>query len=217
MFTKKRKPTAVYIILAGIICLLSFFTVLKVYADTDGKELRTTKQPDKLILKLGTDFAGAEFELRLDSGVFPAPVRADKSGVLTMELGGSKTYTLAFIKSVIVTEPPKPKPAEPEPIPNPTLSDITKTAPDVQEERMDETDEIIIPEPETLETTETVEITESAADPEPPGNSIPLLHLILFLGGLILAVGGFIIIRGIKRRREYYGDDSEYEYDDGDE
>ena len=91
-----------------IICFLKFLFVLFfifllahfilivpiVYADTDGTELKTTHQPDKLVLQLGADWANTEFELKLDTGVFPVPVVANATGVLTMELGGSKTYTL---------------------------------------------------------------------------------------------------------------------------
>ena len=91
-----------------LICLLLSLTTAIVYADTDGNELRTTNQPDKLIIQLGSDLADAKFELKLDSGVFPVPVIANSSGVLTMELGGSKTYTLTRL----VTEAPLDTPAQ---------------------------------------------------------------------------------------------------------
>ena len=89
-----KKQINKYIILAVILFILPIFAIPVVYADTDGNELRITAQPDKLVLQFGKDWAGVEFELKLDSGVFPVPLKADSSGVLIMELGGSKTYTL---------------------------------------------------------------------------------------------------------------------------
>lgn len=70
-------------------------------ADTDGTEPQITQQPDQLVLQLGTRWAGVEFELRTDAGVFPAPIVVDSNGVLTMDLGGSTTYTLSCINSTV--------------------------------------------------------------------------------------------------------------------
>jgi hypothetical protein len=191
MFKKEIKK---YIILAVILFILSIFTIPVVYADTDGNELRITAQPDKLVLQFGKDWAGVESKLKLDSGVFPVPIKADSSGVLIMELGGSKTYTLTRLtpKPVPATNPPEPKP-EPTTNMHQPVSDITET----------ET-ETTFPENET-------NTTESVSGIEPPENSVPLLPLIIFLSGLILAVIVLLVIRAIKRRREY---DDEYEYDD---
>lgn len=81
-------------------------------ADTDENTPRLTQQPDQLVLQLGVRWAGVEFELRTDAGLFPVPVVVDSSGVLTMDLGGSTTYTLSCINS----ETPIPAPGpEPEP------------------------------------------------------------------------------------------------------
>jgi len=90
----KIKTKTRNIVTALLICL--FFTInsTTVYADTDGNELRTTLQPDKLILQMGSEMADSQFELKLDTGVFPSPVTANSSGTLTMELGGSSSYTL---------------------------------------------------------------------------------------------------------------------------
>ena len=71
------------------------------FADTDGTEPKITQQPDQLVLQLGTRWAGVEFELRTDAGVFPAPIVVDETGVLTMDLGGSTTYTLSCINSTV--------------------------------------------------------------------------------------------------------------------
>ena len=77
------------------------------FADTDGTEPKITQQPDQLVLQLGTRWAGVEFELRTDAGVFPAPIIVDETGVLTMDLGGSTTYTLSCINSTVpIPDPP---------------------------------------------------------------------------------------------------------------
>lgn len=57
-------------------------------ADTGSNTPKITQQPDQLILQLGTRWAGVEFELRTDAGVFPVPVVVDEGGVLRMDLGG---------------------------------------------------------------------------------------------------------------------------------
>ena len=93
-----------------------------VYADTDGKEIQITDQPDKLVLQLGPQWAGVEFELKTDAGVFPVPVVVDQTGILKMDLGGSKTYILSCLASTVAlpgpdtateTQPPAPPSATP--------------------------------------------------------------------------------------------------------
>ncbi len=58
----------------------------------------------------------------------------------------------------------------------------------------------------------TTEQPEKAEDALVAG--IPVLHLCLFIGGMILAVGGLVTMHIIKRRRE---DESGYEYDEEEE
>ena len=111
MLTRKLK-VAIPSVLAAIIMLVS---TPAAYADTDGSELQTTAQPDILTLQLGADWAGAEFELKLDFGVFPVPVKANDFGVLTMDLGGSKTYTLRLLTQVTETSVPAQPDVNPDP------------------------------------------------------------------------------------------------------
>jgi len=97
-------------------------------ADTDGTEPKITNQPDQLVLQLGARWAGVEFELRTDAGVFPAPVVVDESGILRMDLGGSTTYTLSCLESTIPIPDPEPEQTEPttpgeDPTPSPTPSE----------------------------------------------------------------------------------------------
>ena len=63
--------------------------------------------------------------------------------------------------------------------------------------------------------------TESQPEKQTEGSSaeessatvagIPVLHLCLFVGGMVLSVGGLITMYVVKRRRE---DEDGYEYDD---
>jgi hypothetical protein len=87
------------------------------FADTDGSEIQITDRPDKLVLQLGSRWAGVEFELKTDAGVFPVPIPVNASGVLETDLGGSKTYILSCLESSV-------------PIPNPEQqTDTPATAP----------------------------------------------------------------------------------------
>ena len=201
---KKFKSNILYILAVIILGISIASTALVVYADTDGKELKITTQPEKLILNLGADFAGAEFELKFDSGVFPVPVKANSSGVLTMELGGSKTYTLTRIKPVSATEPVKPISEL-----NPT--DINQSASDIPE---NETGTLLSEEKPSIETDE---ITEPIDDEIiSPDNSVPLFPMIIFLSLLLLISIVLLVMRAIKKRNEYY-DDEEYDDEDDDD
>jgi hypothetical protein len=149
-------------------------------ADTDGSEMQITDQPERLILQLGPQWAGVEFELKTDAGVFPIPVTVDASGILQMDLGGSKTYTLSCLSSPVSIPMPHPDP------------------------------EAQAPPPE--ETAEAGQ--ESNAEPDATGSAgIPVLQLVVFLVGLLGAGGGLLVMRHLKKRRESYGYDDDYDDD----
>lgn len=86
--------------------------------------LKSRSSPDQLVLQLGARWAGVEFELRTDAGVFPVPVVVDESGILRMDLGGSTTYTLSCINSTVPipdlepTEPDTPPTTQQDPAPS---------------------------------------------------------------------------------------------------
>ena len=86
---RTRKKTGRACLSLLVIVMLMSVLCPAALADTDGTEPQLTQQPDQLILQLGTRWAGVEFELRTDAGV------------LTMDLGGSKTYTLSCLNSTV--------------------------------------------------------------------------------------------------------------------
>lgn len=150
-----------------------------VYADTNGSEIQITDQPDKLILQLGPQWAGVEFELKTDAGVFPVPVIVDSTGVLKMDLGGSKNYTLSCVTSPVAV----PGPEQPTDTPAPTTPAPTEPA------------------------------GGSEPNPDKTKDGVPTGILIMFLIGLAAAVGGLLVMRYYKQRRESYDydDDDDYE------
>jgi hypothetical protein len=177
------KPIAPYILIPLLLKLMFTFAIPVAYADTDGSELQST--PDILVLQLGADWAGAEFELKFDFGVFPMPVKAHEQGTLTMNLGGSKTYTLRLLSGIAETPAAvQPPPSDP---PIPAQSEPPSTPPPVT--------------------------PQSDDGPDESGGGIPALHLTLFIGGLLIGIGGLAAFYIIKRRRRY---DDEDEYSDDD-
>lgn len=165
---------------------LSMCLCTTAFADTDGTEPKITQKPDQLILQLGTRWAGVEFELRTDAGVFPAPIVVDETGVLTMDLGGSTTYTLSCINSTV-------------PIPDPSA----EPAPDTQQ-----------PDSSGQQPSEQVQQPqEQVPAGESEGTGIPIVPMVVFFIGLACGGGGLVALYLSKRRRQEldYDDWDEYE------
>ena len=140
-------------------------------------------EPEKLEIQLGADWAGVEFQLKTDSGLYPGTIAVGEDGVLRMELGGSKSYVLTCMNSSV---------SAPE-------------APATTEEAQNESNA-------GQESNE----SNSGQDTEGTVAGIPILHLVLFAGGMVLAVGSLVVMRVMKKRRESdaeYEDEDEYEDD----
>lgn len=75
-------------ILLVLLCLCIFMGQTA-YADTDGTELQIL-EPSYLEIQLGIDWAGTEFQLRTDMGLYPDTIQVDENGILHLEIGGSK-------------------------------------------------------------------------------------------------------------------------------
>lgn len=126
MNRSKKRKNRLFPMLITVMALIAVLTPAA-YADTDGTEPKIVQQPDQLVLQLGTRWAGVEFELRTDAGIFPVPVVVDEYGILTMDLGGSTTYTLSCINSTTPIPDAEPAPTDPPPS---TLPDPVPESPD---------------------------------------------------------------------------------------
>lgn len=161
------------LIMACILC----FSVIPVFAQpqgTDGTELQVA-QPEQMEIQLGAEWAGVEFQMKTDAGLYPDTIPVGQDGVLRLEIGGSKSYVLTCMNSSVKAPSQTQAPA------------TTESQPDEQSEGS-----------QAEENSATVA-------------GIPVLHLCLFVGGMVLAVGGLITMHVIKKRREAEGD---YEYDE---
>lgn len=202
LYKKKMLTLAI----ALIICAVSILPWTRVAYAAPGAEPTKSTIADKLILQLGSNWAGVEFELVTDVGKYPGTIAVDNTGVLTLELSDSSTFMLSCLNSKAT--PPTPtlqelaSDAEPEPTETPIFN---------------ETDMVQPTEPVPENGTASDQNVDSAAQPhqEPaastaePEQGIPTLQLVLFIGGAVLCVGGLIVMRVIKKRREYDDEDDE--------
>jgi len=149
----------------AMLCILCF--PVQVLAETKqgttGDELQLM-EAEKLEIQLGTDWAGVEFQLKTDAGLYPGTVKVGQDGVLRMEIGGSKSYILTCMNSAVE-------------VPEPTQAPAT-----------------------TEQNSESNEKAESA---------IPTLHIILFAGGMVIAIGTLIVMQVLKKKRENEAPDDE--------
>ena len=173
---------------------------------TEGTEMQVL-QPEQLEVQLGADWAGVEFELKTDAGMYPGTIPVGDDGVLRLEIGGSSSYVLTCLNSTVSVPGPSQAPA---------------TTEESQEENTDsygnaaetETGDIQNPDEEDEGTqnadqeTETVsdlnqesEDSPAADDGEKTVAGIPARHLALFGGGMALAIGSLIGMCVMKRRR----------------
>lgn len=163
-------------LLLPILCILCS-SVVPVFAQpqgTDGTELQVA-QPEQLEIQLGAEWAGVEFQLKTDAGLYPDTIPVGQDGVLRLEIGGSKSYVLTCLNSSEKAPSPTQAPA------------TTESQPEEPQER------------------------DSSEEKEATAAGIPILHLCLFAGGMVLAVGGLIAMYVVKKRRE---EDGGYEYDE---
>lgn len=175
----KQKFLKSILSILAIACILCI-PVTHVYAEpqgTDGTELQVA-QPEQLEIQLGADWAGVEFQMKTDAGMYPGTIPVGQDGVLRLEIGGSKSYVLTCMNSSMKAPEPTQVPA------------TTEDSPEDQSQGV---------KPEDKDATVA---------------GIPVVHLCLFVGGMVLAVGGLVTMHVVKKRRE---DEEDYEYDDEEE
>ena len=105
-----KKMMVFVVALFCIFCIPAY----SVYADTDGTELQVA-QPEKLEIQLGVEWAGVEFQLKTDAGLYPGTIVVGSDGVLRTELGGSQSYILSCMTSKVAVPDPAQVPATNEP------------------------------------------------------------------------------------------------------
>ena len=179
---KLKIAKAVALILA-MVCLLCFPVPASAASQgTDGTELEVI-QPQNLEIQLGESWAGVEFELKTDAGMYPGVIIVGEDGVLRLEIGGSENYILSCLNSSVdIPIPGETAPAE----------EVTEPAIDPSEE----TDPAA--ETEEAETVPSESLPEETQEGTLGG--IPIKHLVLFGGGLILAIGALVGINFYQKR-----------------
>ena len=176
MKVKKRSWQSLLFMVVTILALMMPQTVFAT-GGTDGTELQVA-EPASLEIQLGADWAGVEFELKTDAGMYPGDVVVGDDGVLRLEIGGSKSYILTCMNSSVAVPDPEQAPA--------TTEESSESS---------------------------VEKTENASA-ENTVAGIPVMHLILFGGGMAIAIGALVGLYIVKRRKQLnpqYQDDDEEE------
>lgn len=211
-----RRMKKLISVLGAAVCALCL-CISPVYADTDGTEMQVM-ETSRMEIQLGTEWSGVEFQLRTDVGMYPDSIIVGEDGVLRLEIGGSSVYVLTCLNSdMAVPQNSDVVSTQNEPAENPELSG--SVAEDTSQNEQQESADAATPDDTTPigssaegETPET-EDSSSAENPEDESTvaGIPVMHIVLFGGGLVLAVGGLIAMRILSKRRE---DTDEYDYDD---
>lgn len=202
-----KKTRKMLNLIGALLCCL-MLTAGVVYADTDGTELQVA-QPMTLELQLGPQWAGVEFQLKTDAGLYPGVVVVGTDGVLRTELGGSTNYVLSCLDSTVAA--PTPGDIEPQ------APATTYPAGPVSEPTAEGT-----PVPEETKApgnpnTDAQEPAEDLPSKETTVGGIPVKHIILFGGGMLIAIGSLVAIRIVRKRRatgtsQYDETDSDDEY-----
>lgn len=185
----KMKILKCMTLVLAMACIFCFpVTVSATSQGTDGTEMQVM-QPEKLEIQLGEEWAGVEFELKTDAGMYPGTIPVGDDGVLRLEIGGSSTYILTCINSSVEM----PVPGETSPAAegeSETESKETTTAPDSSEES---------------EVSTEMDPTDAAPDDGKSGSTIagiPVANLAMFGGGLLVAIGALVGISIHNKRKE---------------
>lgn len=172
----------------AMVCILCFPVPASATSQgTDGTELEVI-QPQNLEIQLGESWAGVEFELKTDAGMYPGVITVGEDGVLRLEIGGSENYILSCLNSTVEV----PEPGE-------TLPAAEETAP-VDESGTEPSEDAEA----TADPVEGTAPSETEIESESDGTvaGIPIAHIALFGGGLVVAIGALVGIQFYQKRRE---------------
>ena len=186
----------------SLVCILCFpVSASAASQGTDGTELEVI-QPSNLEIQLGEAWAGVEFELKTDAGMYPGVIAVGQDGVLRLEIGGSENYILSCLNSTVEI----PIPGETAPVEENNESEAAPTEEAVPSE--DAT-----PSEEPVEGTDPIQ-TEPEEAPDGTVAGIPIAHLALFGGGLVIAIGGLVGIHFFQKKRQNNTSDDDDENDE---
>ena len=179
MKTKIWKSVALVL---ALMCILCFPIGVSAAAQgTNGDEMQVAT-PEKLEIHLGQAWAGVTFELTTDYGKYPDPIPVGEDGVLRLEIGGSSSYVLSCLSSEV--DAPAPNETVPsETVPSESIPSEDGT---VSKDELEDIGDVTPTEP--------VEDSNAVA-------GIPISHIIMFGGGLVVAVGALIGINFFQKRR----------------
>ena len=199
-----KKVHMKYVILAlTLLFAATFLSPAYAYAEsdgTDGTELQVV-QAQQLEIQLGTAWAGVEFQLRTDSGLYPDPIPVGEDGVLRLEIGGSSRYTLSCMG--LANAMPMMEPD----------GFAEETAVVVPEESVEPADESL--QDELVDSPEIPETPAPTMAPEQQVSTvagIPVKHLVFFGLGILICCG---VLVGLKLAAVNRAEDAEFdEYDE---
>ena len=191
----KTKIIKAVSVVAAMACLLCFPVKASATAQegTNGTELEVV-QAQQLEIQLGQAWTGVEFQLRTDAGKYPDAIPVGEDGVLRVEIGGSENYILSCLNSAVAI--PAPNESIPAGTEMSSEAESGNDGPNMNEESASSTEETV---PAEAGTEHTIAV-------------IPIAHLTLFVGGLIVAAGTLTGIHISQKRRVAHVD-----YDENDE
>lgn len=183
---------------------------------TEGSEMQVL-QAEQLEIQLGSDWAGVEFELKTDAGMYPGTIPVGEDGVLRLEIGGSSSYILTCLNSAVAVPDPTQAPATTEESQEEN-ADSDGNAAEAETGDPQSTGEKAENNQNAEQETEVVSDVNQESEDSPAADNegktvagIPVLHLALFGGGMVLAIGSLIVMYVMKRRRAL---DADYDEDD---
>jgi len=182
----KMKILKCVALVMAMVCILCFPVPASATSQgTDGTELEVI-QPSNLEIQLGESWAGVEFELKTDAGMYPGVIIVGEDGVLRLEIGGSENYILSCLNSTVEI----PIPGETVPVDESTETVAEPTEEAAPSEEADPTEDT------------TPDQTEPEEVPDGTVAGIPIAHIALFGGGLVVAVGALVGIQFYQKKRE---------------
>lgn len=201
---KKSVKRLLGTVLALGLSLVMLFPVTASAAEgTDGTEMQVL-EAEQLEIQLGSDWAGVEFELKTDAGMYPGTIAVGEDGVLRLEIGGSSSYILTCLNSGVTVPEPAQASATDEEQPEDGQTGMEAAG----QEAAGEVSEDLAADPEAAQESGNPE-TEEAEAQENTSAGIPVVHIIVFAVGMVLAVGCLITMYVLKKRRENLADDDD--------